>query len=133
MIVAIADTHATIWYLYSDARLGSAASAFIDETIVAGDQIGISAITIAEMVYLAEKGRISSSALNDLRDAIADHASVLRYVAFNESIAMKMTEVSREQVPDLPDRIIGATALFYDVPLLSRDSRIRSSSAKTIW
>jgi hypothetical protein len=36
MIVAIADTHATIWYLFSDPRLGSAASAFIDDTIAKG-------------------------------------------------------------------------------------------------
>lgn len=28
MIVAIADTHAVIWYLFSDPRLGKAASAF---------------------------------------------------------------------------------------------------------
>lgn len=34
MIVAIADTHAAIWYLFSDARLGRAASAFIDPEIL---------------------------------------------------------------------------------------------------
>ena len=33
MIVAIADTHTTIWYLYSDSRLGNAASDFIDNAI----------------------------------------------------------------------------------------------------
>jgi PIN domain nuclease of toxin-antitoxin system len=31
MIIALADTHAAIWYLFSDARLSKAASAFIDE------------------------------------------------------------------------------------------------------
>jgi len=133
MIVAIADTHATIWYLFSDPRLGSAASAFIDETIAAGDHIGISAITIAEMVYLIEKGRIPAGALNDLRAATADPATVLRHVPFDENIATKMTEVPRQELPDLPDRVIGATALFYKVPVLSRDSRIRSSSIQAIW
>ena len=58
MGVAIADTHAILWYLYSDQRLGSAASAFIDKAVEAGDHIGISAITIAEIGYLMEKGRI---------------------------------------------------------------------------
>ena len=47
MIVAIADTHTTIRYLFSDARLGKSASAFIDEAITAGDHIGVSGITIA--------------------------------------------------------------------------------------
>jgi PIN domain nuclease of toxin-antitoxin system len=66
MIVAIADTHTTIWYLFSDPRLGNAASAFIDDTIAKGDHIGLSAISIAEMVYLIEKGRIPANALTIL-------------------------------------------------------------------
>ena len=127
MIVAIADTHATI------SRLGSAASAFIDDTIARGDHIGVSAITIAEMVYLIEKGRIPATALNELHTATADSGAVLRHVPFDQNVAMKMTQVPRHEVPDLPDRVIGATALFYSVPVLSRDSRIRSSSIRTIW
>jgi PIN domain nuclease of toxin-antitoxin system len=133
MIVAIADTHATIWYLFSDPRLGSAASAFIDDTLTRGDHIGVSAITIAEMVYLIEKGRIPATALNELHTATADPGAVLRHVPFDQNVAMKMTEVPRQEVPDLPDRVIGATALFYSVPVLSRDSRILSSSIRTIW
>ena len=39
MIVAIADTHAVIWYLFSDPRLGKAASALIDNAIANGDHI----------------------------------------------------------------------------------------------
>jgi len=58
MIAAIADTHTAIWYLFSDPRLGKRASAFIDDTIAKGDYVGVSAISIAEMVYLIEKGRI---------------------------------------------------------------------------
>ena len=69
MIVAIADTHTAIWYLFSHPRLGKAASAFIDETIAKGDHVGVSAISIAEMIYLVEKGRIPANALNDLRAA----------------------------------------------------------------
>jgi PIN domain nuclease of toxin-antitoxin system len=39
MIVAVADTHAAIWYLFSDPRLSKTASAFIDETIAAGEHM----------------------------------------------------------------------------------------------
>ena len=55
MIVAIADTHTTIWYLFSDSRLGKAASDFIDSAVVTGDHIGVSAISTAEMIYLVER------------------------------------------------------------------------------
>ena len=133
MIVAIADTHTAIWYLFSDPRLGKAASAFIDETIARGDNVGISAISIAEMVYLIEKGRIPANALADLQLATADPKAVLRHVPLDEHIALKMTEVHRQDLPDLPDRVIAATALFYSVPVLSRDRRIRSSNIQTIW
>jgi PIN domain nuclease of toxin-antitoxin system len=133
MIVAIADTHTAIWYLFSDPRLGKAASAFIDDTIAKGDHIGVSAITIAEMVYLIEKGRIPANALNDLHAATADQKAVLRHLAVDEAIAIKMTEIPRQDLPDLPDRLIAATALFFSVPVLSRDKRIRSSNIQTIW
>ena len=133
MIAAIADTHTAIWYLFSDPRLGKRASAFIDDTIAKGDFVGISAISIAEMVYLIEKGRIPGNALNDLHAATADPRAVLQHVPLDENIAMKMAEVPRQDLPDLPDRVIAATALFHGVPVLSRDGRIRSSQVQTIW
>ncbi|MDY7076564.1 MAG: hypothetical protein SXV54_06520 [Chloroflexota bacterium] len=44
-----------------------------------------------------------------------------------------MRQVPREQVPDLPDRVIAATALYLGVPLISRDRKIRLSDVTTIW
>jgi PIN domain nuclease of toxin-antitoxin system len=133
MIAGIADTHAAIWYLFSDERLGRAASAFIDATIANGDHIGVSAISFAEMVYLIEKARIPATALDDLLEAIADPKNVLQQVPLDDLIAVNMRRVPREDIPDLPDRIIAPTAQFYGVPVLSRDGRIRAASIKTIW
>ena len=133
MIVGIADTHAAIWYLYSDPHLGRAASDFIEATIVGGDHIGSSAISLAEILYLVEKKRIQASALEDLLAAIADPKIVLQELPLAASIVNKMKEVPRKDIPDLPDRIIAATAKFYGVPVLSRDQQIRFSGIKTIW
>lgn len=52
--------------------------------------------------------------------------SVLQQIPLDEAVAMMMKEVSREDIPDLPDRVIAATALLHSVPVLSRDGRIRS-------
>jgi PIN domain nuclease of toxin-antitoxin system len=41
--------------------------------------------------------------------------------------------VSRDEVPDLPDRIVAATAAALRVPLISRDGKIRASQIQTIW
>jgi PIN domain nuclease of toxin-antitoxin system len=133
MLAGIADTHTAIWYLFSDQRLGRGASAFIEATIDSGDRIGVSAISFAEMVYLIEKGRIAASALDDLLAAIADPKNVLQQIALDDVIAVNMRQVPRGDVPDLPDRIIAATAQFYGVPVLSRDRRIRAANLETLW
>jgi len=36
-------------------------------------------------------------------------------------------------VPDLPDRIIAATALSHNLPLVTADHKIRASRIPTIW
>jgi hypothetical protein len=37
-----------------------------------------------------------------------------------------------ERKPDLPDRVIAATALHFGVPVINRDRKIRSSNIETI-
>lgn len=133
MIVAIADTDAAIWYLFSDPRPGRGASAFIDAAVAGGDHIGVSAISLAEMVYLVEKQRIAVTALDDVVAAVADPRSVLQHVPLDDRIALMMRRIPRQEIPDLPDRIIAATALFNGIPVLSRDGRIRAASIETIW
>jgi hypothetical protein len=38
----------------------------------------------------------------------------------------------RSPVPDMPGRMVAATAVYFDVPVISRDRRIRAASLKTI-
>jgi PIN domain nuclease of toxin-antitoxin system len=46
MLVAIADTHAVLWYLSADPRLSITAKNIFLTTVQQGDSIGISAITL---------------------------------------------------------------------------------------
>jgi PIN domain nuclease of toxin-antitoxin system len=133
VITCVADTHAAIWYLFHNDRLSVTARRMIEDTAVAGDQVGVSAITVAELVYLVEKVRIDSSALTKLTSALRDPANVLHEVLLDSRIAETMARVPRAEVPDFPDRIIAATALSLDVPLISRDARIRASHVRTVW
>jgi PIN domain nuclease of toxin-antitoxin system len=45
----------------------------------------------------------------------------------------QMASISRDEVPDMPDRIVAATGVLYGVPVISRDRKIRSSKIETIW
>ncbi len=133
MIRAVADTHAIIWYLYNDARLSPTARASIEDAAIAGEQVALSSITMAEMVYLIEKGRIDAAALTRLATALDEADAVLVDLPFDRHIAQALGQVARSEVPDLPDRIIAATALHLGVPVISRDRKIQASGLKTIW
>ena len=111
--------------------MGPKASAFIDAAVASGDHFGISSISLAEIVYLIEKSRLPSNAIEDLLSAIAEPRSVLQQIAVDGQVVLKMQTATRREVPDLPGRLIAATADLYDVPLLSGDARI--FSARTIW
>jgi PIN domain nuclease of toxin-antitoxin system len=130
---AVADTHAAIWYLFADSRLSASAKNALDRAASDGRKVLVSAITLAEMVYLVEKSRISQEVYDRLCEALADPEHVLAEAPLTAAIADSMRRVPREQVPDMPDRIVAATALYFNVPVISRDSRILASDVTTIW
>lgn len=133
MITALADTHTIIWYLHNNPRLSAAAHATINTAVANGDQIAFSAITFVEMVYLIEKGRIAADAVEQLLTAIAQPKAVLVETPLDRTVINALTQVDRAVVPDMPDRIIAATALLLGVPVISKDSKIRVSNVPTIW
>ena len=132
-IRAVADTHAVIWYVFDDSRLFSVARTEIDSAVANGERIAVSSISLIEMVYLVDKGRIAMAVFDGIFQALDDPNPLLLEVFCDRAIAQAMRLVDRQQVPDLPDRIIAATAVHLGVPLISRDGKIRSSSVKTIW
>lgn len=133
MILAVADTHAVIWYLANDSRLGTNAKARFVEATRKGDEIAISAITLVEIVYLVERNRIPAGYFSKLMNDLDSNDSVLVEVALSPTIVRTLTKVDWSQVPDMPDRIITATALHLNVPVISRDHKIQASNVPTIW
>jgi PIN domain nuclease of toxin-antitoxin system len=130
---AVSDTHTAIWYLNADPRLSSRAKAFIDEAAAQGQPVLISAITLVEVVYLQEKGKIPPGTLTRLEAALRTQDAVLRIADLTLGVALAVGRVLRDEVPDMPDRIIVATALHCGVPVISRDGKIKTSAVNTIW
>ena len=123
MIAAVADTHTALWHLFDDTRLSATAGAMITEAAAARRKIAISTISLAEAVYLVEKNRLPASAYEELTQALADPEHVFTEAVFTTAIVQAMRRVSRAEVPDMPDRIVAATAVYFDVPVISRDRR----------
>lgn len=133
MLLAVADTHVVIWYIYNDPRLSPTAKAFIERAAQAGNVVGLSAVSIAEIVYLAEKGRIPPDALARVQEELDLPGAVLVVEAFDRPTAEALPQVDRAKVPDFPDRIITATAAYRGVPLISKDAKIQASGVRIIW
>lgn len=133
MIAGVADTHTALWYLFGDVRLSARAKEFIDQAAASRRSIEVSPISLAEIVYLVEKSRISASALEDLRSALENPNHVFKEAPFTKDVVNFMRQVPRDEVPDMPDRIVAATAVYFGVPVISRDGKIRASNVRTIW
>jgi PIN domain nuclease of toxin-antitoxin system len=54
-------------------------------------------------------------------------------IPVTSGIIQHMVAIPREQLADMPDRIIAATALFLRVPLISRDRKIVVDGIPTLW
>src|SRR5258706_12511522 len=97
MIVAVADTHAVIWYLAADPRISTVAKLFMDSTANDGDEIAVSAITLVEMVYLIEKGRIPAQYFSNLAGELNDPDSMFVEVPIDLKIARAVSRVDVDQ------------------------------------
>jgi PIN domain nuclease of toxin-antitoxin system len=105
----------------------------MDKAAESGDDILLSPISLAEIVYLVEKNRLPASAYDALNAALANPDYVIAEAPFNGEIVEAMRAISRADVPDMPDRIVAATGIYFSVPVVSRDGRIRSSAVEAIW
>lgn len=129
MRVVAADTHAALWYLEDDRRLTAAAGEALDDAI----RILLPSICLVEITYLVEKGRLDTAVLPRLFTELDNPATSLALAPLDLGVVLALQDVSRLAVPDMPDRIIAATARHYCVPLVTRDRAIRASGIETVW
>ena len=135
----VLDTHAVIWYLSGSEELSLTARLVIETAERNGDDVFISAISLVEIVYLTERRRLPEAALDRLRDALNESGRSLVVAPLDTAVAEAIGKVPRDIVPDMPDRIIAATAACLDAELVTRDRRLhtagtlRTSGIRIVW
>jgi PIN domain nuclease of toxin-antitoxin system len=95
MAVVVADTHAAVWYLTNSPRLSSAAAKALDDASAAGDSILIPAISLVELTYLVEKGRVPAEARKRLVDALAEPGGPYELAPLDGHVAAAVELIDR--------------------------------------
>ena len=124
----VLDTHAWVWSVDAPRRLPKAARQVIERA----DRIGVSTMSVFELVQLVERRRITLDVpvRTWVREALArDRVESLPLTA---EVAIDAAQLHFEANP--ADRIIYATARAADAQLVTRDERLRKFDPElTVW
>jgi PIN domain nuclease of toxin-antitoxin system len=130
---AVLDAHAAIWYLLDTKNLSETVFSLIDDGASSGVPTYISAVSLVEVVYLVERGRIATDVFERFVRLLGQDNPAFKVFPLDYNVAGAMRSIPRDIVPDMPDRIIAATALHLGLPLVTRDRRLQSAGIQTIW
>jgi len=103
---AVLDTHAAVWYLLDSTKLSESVYSLIDGAAASGTPTYISAVSLVEVVYLVERGRIAADAFSRFMSELDKENPAFKVVPLDAHVASALRNIPRNVVPDMPDRII---------------------------
>jgi PIN domain nuclease of toxin-antitoxin system len=126
------DTHVVIWLAQDYSRVSARAKAAIEEARRKSRGLAVCGITLVEIARLVSHGRMQVTP--DVETFLSEVERTFVVLPITGSIALQTSELPASYPNDPVDRIIGATALIHDIPLVTADRAIRKSRAvPTIW
>jgi PIN domain nuclease of toxin-antitoxin system len=129
--VILLDTHVLVWLTTEPTKLSKQARSAVRRASRAGG-IGISAISLWELAWLATHGRLQlSGTVEAYLEEISSRVAVL---PITPKVAALANQFPTDYSSDPCDRIIGATALADGLVLLTKDAKIRDcKQIRTLW
>ncbi|MGK7940895.1 MAG: type II toxin-antitoxin system VapC family toxin [Crocosphaera sp.] len=130
MDIYVVDTHALAWFISEDQRLSLKAKEILTQAENGEIQVLIPTLVMAELTHIAEKRRVTVT-IEELLDKI-NKGDGFTIVGFDFPIFQKMLTLPKDW--DIHDRIIAATASYYQTTLITRDQTLLNfPDLKTIW
>lgn len=130
----VTDTHAVIWYLSKNKRLSAKARTIFQKAQAGHGHVVIPSIVLVETIFLVQRGRANEEVIKLLLDLTENPADGIYIYPLNRAVVQALTPFGSAAVPELADRIIAATSLHLELPLLTADTAIQASElVKTVW
>jgi len=130
----VTDTHVLHWHLTGARRLSPTVQQLLAEADAGLHRIFVPSIILVEMIYLVEKGRLDAGLIQQVLSLLKTADGSFAATPLDADTAQALLSVPRTAVPDMPDRIIVATAHQLGLPLISRDIKIREAGVvPVIW
>ena len=131
----VADTHAVVWHMMDSTRLSGEARRRFQDADRGEAVIYLSAMTPIEMTYLVEKGKIPEIVPARFHATVQDTGKdSYRIVEISYELTRSFREVPAALIPELPDRVIAATAYHLNLPIITKDRRLQEwKGLTTIW
>ena len=120
----VTDTHCLLWYIAQDRRLSRAARAVFEAAERGRAQVLVPTISLVEVVFLVQRRRVPESVLRRLIQMSESEDGNFVLVPLDLAVIQAVAEFGPAVVPELPDRVIAATARMLDLPLLTVDPEI---------
>jgi PIN domain nuclease of toxin-antitoxin system len=131
-VLILLDTHVLVWLAQDYQRISPAARSAIETARKKDRGLAIASITFVELARLAKHQQVHFAP--DVETHLREFERRFVVLPITANIALQAYELPIQYPNDPADRIIGATALVEDIPLLTADSAIRKSKAvPTIW
>lgn len=127
----VVDTHALVWFLEGNQRLGKEAKATLED---ANSELIVPLIALAEACWIIEHGRTSIPTVADFLAAV-DADPRANVIPLDRSVLDKTLDMTA--IEEMHDRQIVATALVMmdegeTVAILTKDTNIRRSELVSI-
>lgn len=130
----VTDTHALVWHLTGDARLSPVARAAFVEADNGAGTIWIPGVVLVEIVYLVEKARFPITLITQVLDLVDPPKDNYAIVPLDVGVIRALQTIDRTAVPDMPDRIVAASAKYLGLPLLTKDAALAAvSGLSVVW
>lgn len=131
-LLILLDTHVVIWLAQDYERISCKAQAAIQDARKKERGLALSCITLLEIARLAAHGRVGM--IPDAETVLREIEDRFIVLPITRNIALQAFELPENYPNDPVDRVLGATALSEDIPLITADRQIRNSRAvPTIW